>query len=181
MQRLVEGEGNRSYRRTFALIAAFIATTVAVIGMTGGEASADYIGDYKHDAQGKVLDIKGTYVGVDVTRKKLKKFGLAVPVACSRSGIGGILFTRMFGPARIKYKPGSQTGNFKLSRKVKMLTPITEKGRVTIKGTIRGRKLSGTVELEAPFGGIGNPEICFTGKAKWKARVGKTVNPFTVV
>lgn len=130
-------------------------------------ATADDATGKRHDVEGRILGLPGTYIGFDLKgKKKLKNFAITIPFACFEIPIGQIA---PIPAKKVSTKVNAQTGAFKVKYRQNV---EGTKVRVTIAGKATGKKYKGTVEMVVVGGGIGH---CTSGVADFSAKKGKRV------
>lgn len=152
------------------LLAAVIFTLLL---LSAAPAKADHPLGHKHQFQGRIDGIRGTYIGFDQKGKKgLKKFGMVAPIACGDVAGGNIIPFPIFSKRiPVKYPKGSKTGKFSI--KLDVRDAGVKLGTIKINGTRKGKVLKGTISVSV---NLGPPGRCFTGVMKWKAKRGAKVN-----
>lgn len=154
-----------------------IAAMCALFMALAPTAKADFSDGYDHQFQGRIGKSNYSYIGFDLKGNKLKKTGVAIPIVCGDSTMGSVLaFPRAKKAIKVKYANGSQKGSF--SATVPSTIPaISGSAKITIKGTVKGKRMKGTVSVRANLPPYGK---CFSGLYKWSAKRGKNVDAVTV-
>lgn len=156
------------------LLAAAVVVLLALMSWTSAApAKADWIGDYRHDYQGRIAGGKLNYFGFDIEKNKVKKISFITPLACPSDVAGGL------------YLPFTVVGSFKIKngkvvidKKVKYKFPGDStkiKGKLSLTLKFKGKKVSGkfkpTVNVPLAPG-----MTCTFGALPVKAKKGARVN-----
>lgn len=145
------------------LISAFALLGLMVVPVT---ASADDVYGVKHDAQGRLMKLRGTYIGFDIKGQKLKNFSVTATITCTEPTI----VTLPLRTKKVSTKINKKTKKFSVNYKVKF---EGVKGKVKISGKVKGKNYSGVATVR-----FNHPEFgkCTSGAMDWKAKKGKKIN-----